>query len=34
LGLFIFGGIGFAFGTGITVLFILLYAINRKHLIY
>jgi hypothetical protein len=34
VGMFMFSGIGFAFGVGLTVLFILLYVINRKHLIY
>lgn len=34
LGFFMLAGVGFAVGTSITVLFILLYAINRKHLIY
>ncbi|HSN61422.1 MAG TPA: hypothetical protein VLR49_10835 [Ferruginibacter sp.] len=34
LGMYMFSGVGFAVGAGITVLFILLYAINRKHLIY
>lgn len=34
LGTFMFSGVGFAFGIGITVLFILLYTINRKHLIH
>jgi hypothetical protein len=33
VGMFMFSGIGFAFGVGLTVLFILLYAVNRKHLI-
>lgn len=34
VGMFMFTGIGFAFGVGITALFILLYTVNRKHLIY
>jgi hypothetical protein len=34
IGFFAFSGFGFAFGTGITLLFILLYALNRKHLIH
>ncbi|RZJ99314.1 MAG: hypothetical protein EOO43_26895 [Flavobacterium sp.] len=34
LGTFMFAGVGFAVSTGITILFILLYTVNRKHLIY
>ncbi len=34
LGAFVFAGVGFAVSTAITILFILLYTINRKHLIY
>jgi hypothetical protein len=34
VGLFMFSGIAFLFGTGITVLFILLYLTQRKHLVY
>ena len=33
LGMYMFAGVGFAIGIGITVLFILLYTINRKHLV-
>ena len=33
LGMFMFAGVGFAVGTSITILFILLYTINRKHLV-
>ncbi len=34
LGMFMFAGVGFAVSTAITILFILLYTINRKHLKY
>lgn len=34
LGMFAFSGIGFAIGGGLTILFILLYTTQRKHLIY
>lgn len=34
VGMFMFTGIGFAFGVGLTILFILLYTVNRKHLVY
>ena len=34
LGMFAFSGVGFAIGGGITVLFILLYTTQRKHLVY
>ncbi|HRE64504.1 MAG TPA: hypothetical protein PKU77_11985 [Ferruginibacter sp.] len=34
LGAFAFKGIGFAIGTGIVLLFILLYTMQRKHLRY
>jgi hypothetical protein len=34
VGLFMFAGIGFAIQTAITVLFILLYLTQRKHLVY
>ena len=34
IGMFVFGGISFAFITGLTLLFILLYIMQRKHLVY
>jgi hypothetical protein len=34
IGMFVFGGISFAFITGLTLLFILLYFMQRKHLVY
>jgi hypothetical protein len=34
IGAFIFSGVGFMVGAGIALLFILLYTVNRKHLIY
>ncbi len=34
LGMFMFQGVGFGVTSAITILFILLYTINRKHLIY
>lgn len=34
IGLFVFSGIAFTVGAGITVLFILLYMTQRKHLVY
>ena len=34
VGMFMFSGVGFAFGTGLALLFILLYVTQRKHLVY
>lgn len=34
IGMFAFSGMGFMFGVGLTVLFIILYITQRKHLIY
>ena len=34
VGMFMFAGIAFALGSGITILFILLYLTQRKHLVY
>lgn len=34
VGMFMFAGVSFAIGVGLTVLFILLYTVNRKHLFY
>ncbi len=34
VGMFMFQGVAFAIGSGITILFILLYLTQRKHLIY
>lgn len=34
VGMFMFSGVGFALQAGITVLFILLYLTQRKHLVY
>lgn len=34
VGMFMFSGVAFAVGSGITILFILLYLTQRKHLIY
>ena len=34
LGMFAFSGIGFGIGIGLTVLFILLYLTQRKHMVY
>ncbi|RYY70337.1 MAG: hypothetical protein EOO13_06860 [Chitinophagaceae bacterium] len=34
LGAFAFSGVGFAIGAGIMLLFILLYTMQRKHLVY
>jgi hypothetical protein len=34
VGMFMFTGVAFLFGTGITVLFIILYLTQRKHLVY